>query len=132
LGATSPRDYASAAAAAQSYLEAFESAASVALEMIAAGDIDQPDAALWEQAINVLAPYAARIEKPLVYPLQLGGVSVEWHAEGLDIEIRFRGVGDIFTVVKDVRNKLPRHLGRDPELTHATTALRTLAARTAG
>ena len=132
LGVTSPRDYASATAAMQDYLESFRSAGTLVQDMIASGDIDQPDTALWQHAIVALAPYAARIEKPLVYPLQLGGVSVEWHAEGLDIEIRFRGVGDIFTVVKDARNERPRYLGRDLELARATAALRALAARTVG
>jgi hypothetical protein len=116
----------------QGYREAFESAAFLVQDMIAAGDIDQPNTAIWQQAIYALVPYSAWIEKPLVYPLQLGGVSVEWHGEGLDIEVRFRGVGDIFTVVKDARNEQPRYLGRDPDLTHANAALRVLAARTRG
>ena len=65
----------------------------------------------------------------LVNPLQLGGVSCEWHELGINLELRFRGLTDIFAVIEDARSELTEYYGPDGELLRAREALAVLAQR---
>ncbi len=129
LGATTPRDVRAEALREQDFAAAFNTAAELADEMVAADEMDHPDPDIWNCAWTRLSPFAATLAAPLVSPLQLGGVSCEWHEHGMNIELRFRGIDDVYAVVEDVRGEAVEFHGRDPGLIRATSALRILVAR---
>ncbi|MGH7072507.1 MAG: hypothetical protein ACREFO_21205 [Acetobacteraceae bacterium] len=110
---------------------AFEEALWLATEMAAADEAEPPDPNIWESAWRFAVGDQGSAPIPLITPLQLGGVSVEWHEHGLNIELRFRGVTDTFTLVEDIRGELHDFAKRDPGLKEASLALRTLATRVA-
>ncbi len=129
LGATTPRDVRAEALREQDFAAAFNAAAELAHEMVTADEMDLPDPDIWNCAWTSLSQFAAKLTAPLVNPLQLGGVSCEWHEHGMNIELRFRGINDVYTVVEDVRGEAAEFHGRDPGLIRATNALRILVAR---
>jgi hypothetical protein len=97
--------------------------------MVAADEMDPPDPEVWRFAETLLVSFAEFLPPPLVHPLQLGGVSCEWHERGMNIELRVRGLGDVFTVIEDAQNALPNFSARDPDLRHAIRALQVLQSR---
>jgi hypothetical protein len=111
------------------YLDAIVAGAKLAVDMFAADEMDAPDFDLWKSAAIKMIPYVGTISAPLVHPLQLGGVSFEWHDAGLNIELRFRSELDIFVVIEDARSEIPEFLGKDPFLTNAVAALDALIRR---
>lgn len=129
LGATTPREVRVEAMREQEFAAAFNAASELASEMVAADEIDGPDPDIWNSAWTSLSPFAAKLAAPLVNPLQLGGVSCEWHERGMNIELRFRGRDDVYTVVEDATGEAPEFFGRDAGLRRAVNALRILVAR---
>jgi hypothetical protein len=111
------------------FFDAFEAGRALAIELAVAGEADPPDMKIWLEALKVLSAYAPFVNEPMVSPLQLGGVSFEWHVHGLNIELRFRGVNDVFVVIEDAKDTLAEFLGRDPGLGKARAALMALANR---
>jgi hypothetical protein len=129
LGAMTPNAVRVKAQREQNYVAAFNAGAEVAAEMAAADEMDPPEPDIWEFALGALGHLAALVSPPLVNPLQLGGVSCEWHELGMNIELRFRGLADIYAIIEDARGDLLEFRGRDPELRHAMDALRVLVER---
>jgi hypothetical protein len=82
-------------------------------------------------ALSVLTPLFIKWEvpAPLVLPLQNGGIGVEWHALGMNIELRFRYPYHIYAVLEDAQNAISPYRGRDPDLVQSQSALAVLAAR---
>jgi hypothetical protein len=113
------------------FFDAIKAGASLAIEMAMADEMDAPDFDIWKSASIRLIPYVGQVSPPLVHPLQLGGVSFEWHDAGLNIEIRFRGPQDIFVVIEDARGEVAEFMGKDPWLTEAMPALFALMSRQA-
>jgi len=111
------------------FFDAIKVGANLAIEMAIADEMDAPNFDLWKSASIRLIPFVGQVSAPLVHPLQLGGVSFEWHDAGLNIEIRFRGPQDIFVVIEDARGELPEFMGKDPWLSQAAPALFSLMAR---
>nr|WP_294551640.1 hypothetical protein [uncultured Rhodopila sp.] len=46
-------------------------------------------------------------------------MGAEWHERGVNIELRFRRVFDVYAVIEDARGIVPDFHGRDPSLQHA-------------
>jgi len=113
------------------FMAAFASGLRFAAEMAAADEADAPNADIWAYAWRELRPFAPLLPPLLVNPLQLGGVSCEWHEVGINIELRFRGLADVFAVIEDARGELPEFYDRDLELRRAREALVVLAMRQA-
>jgi hypothetical protein len=111
------------------FTAAFVAGLQLAAEATAADEADAPDADIWTYASDALSPFARLLPPPLVDPLQLGGVSFEWHEFGLNIELRFRGRADVYVVIEDARGELAEFHGRDVELHRAREALAVLAMR---
>jgi hypothetical protein len=102
-----------------------ECAAELATEDLA----DQPNEALWDEAISAIEDFAGRVPAPLVTPLQLGGLSVEWHSHDLDLELRFRVGHPPFTLIDDIRGECAEFRDHDPGLVNAIAAMNLLARR---
>ena len=111
------------------FLEAFTTGFRLALDTAAADEADPPAIETWTKALEKLRPFAHLLPPMLVSPLQLGGVSCEWHELGINLELRFRGLTDIFAVIEDARSELTEYYGPDAELLHAGEALAVLAQR---
>jgi len=126
LGITTPRTVRAGAQREHEFLEAFLAAADIATEMVAADEMDAPDPGIWASAVMALRPFAPYLSAPLVNPLQLGGVSCEWHEHGINLELRFRASGDVYAVIEDARGELADFHGRDSALRQAANALRAL------
>ena len=127
LGQTTPQRWSEIA----NFYQAFNLGLDCANEMVAVDAMDPPDAHVWEQALAAVAGFAGYVPLPLVIPLQLGGVSVEWHTHDIDLEIRFRAGSPPFVLTDDVRGEYPTFQGRDPKLTYVRNTLTTLATRSA-
>ena len=127
LGQTTPLRWSEIA----NFYQAFNLGLDCANEMVADDAMDPPDAQVWEQALDAVVGFAGYVPLPLVTPLQLGGVSVEWHTHDIDLEIRFRAGAPPFVLTDDVRDEYPTFQGRDPNLTHVRKTLTNLAARSA-
>jgi hypothetical protein len=113
----------------RAFAEAFADGIELAEQMECSGELGPPNTNVWKHALSVLIPWAAKLPAPLVAPLQSGGVSVEWHDHGLNIEMRFRGLKDVFAVIEDASDQIEDYFGRDPNLERASVALDMLASR---
>jgi hypothetical protein len=113
----------------EAFRRAFDDALDVAREMVADDAADPPDFNIWNNAVERLGPYASVLPAPLVGLLQLGGVSVEWHECGLNIEVRFRKDTAPYVVIEDVRGVCPAFHGRKDSASALDFALRVLAQR---
>ncbi len=111
------------------FYQAFNLGLDCANEMMAEDAIDPPAPQIWEQALEAVVGFAGYVPLPLVIPLQLGGVSVEWHIYDIDLEVRFRADTPPFVLTDDVRGEFQAFRGRDPSLAHVRKALETLAGR---
>lgn len=129
FGATPPKALMERRRRLEEYLLSFEDGWELARAMAAADEADPVNVNVWCAAEKAFSDLAEHLPAPLVHPLQLGGVSVEWHAAGLNIEVRFRGTDDIFVIVEDARSDASKFYGSDPTLKHAGSALRELARR---
>jgi hypothetical protein len=123
LGMATPSVIKAAAEKLRDFAEAVRAGIILALEMAAADEIDQPHLEIWKSALLKILPYASLITAPLVHPLQLGGVGLEWHDHGMNIELRFRGEDDVFAVIEDARGELQEFYGRDAGLRRSSAAL---------
>jgi hypothetical protein len=112
-------------------LDTYSSAVEMAIEMAAADEMDPPSPETWGFAFLALLRFAVQLQLPLLNPLQLGGLSAEWHELGMNIELRFRGVDDVFVVIEDAYGEIPEFQGRDPTLEKIAAALGCLAVRSA-
>lgn len=131
LGLATPSGIKARARKIKDFFEALQAGILLAISLVADDEIDVPDLNLWKSTISKMLSYAGQISAPLVHPLQLGGVSFEWHDAGMNIEIRFRGEQDIFVVIEDARQEIPEFYGKDPSLHKAGQALGTLIRRQA-
>jgi hypothetical protein len=126
------------AAAGETRTEAFVTALNEALElsalMVAEDDGDPMDHQTVVYAVQCLLPYikSLKLPCPVILPLQNGGIGMEWHDAGMNIELRFRHVYDVYAVVEDAQSILRGYHGRDPSLYHAEIALRELSSRSVG
>ena len=127
LGQTTPQGWSQIA----NFYRAFILGLDFAYEMVADDAMDPPNPQVWEQAIDAMVGFAGHVPLPLVTPLQLGGVSVEWHEHDIDLEVRFRPGVPPFVSVDDVRGLCAAFQGHDKNLVNALSALTTLATRTA-
>lgn len=125
LGQTTPQRWQQIA----NFYHAFILGLDCGTEMVADDAMDPPAPQVWEQALDAVLGFAGYVPLPLVTPLQLGGVSVEWHVYDIDLEIRFRADTPPFVLTNDVRGEYQAFRGRDPNLAHVRKALATLAAR---
>ncbi len=123
LGGMSPSEVQTETKRLRGFLAAFGAGRELACEMVAEDEMDPPDSAVWTFAENAITPFAAYLPPPLVSPLQLGGVTCEWHDQGMNIELRFRGMADVFAVIEDARREVAEFHGRDPNLRLAKDAL---------
>jgi hypothetical protein len=116
-------------------LRQFEQALGDAIEvsetMVSEEEASPFDGQTFNYAVSVLAPLFIEMEipAPLVLPLQNGGIGAEWHAFGMNIELRFRNPYHVYAVIEDVQLTIPRFHGRDSNLVRARKALAKLAAR---
>ncbi len=126
LGTVPPEQWSAIWAFARAFYVGLDCAADLAAEDLA----DLPNETVWESALSALQDFAPFVPAPLVTPLQLGGVSIEWHIHDIDIEVRFRANHPPFVLVDDVRNECPAFRGQDPLLNKVISALKLLAQRT--
>jgi hypothetical protein len=91
---------------------------------------DPVDSQTLQYAALSLSPLITFLElpTPLILPLQNGGIGAEWHASGMNIELRYRKPYDVYAVLEDARGATPFR-GRDPELERTRVALSELARR---
>jgi len=113
---------------------AFASAFGEALFLAEQGEIEAPENRCWVFAHEVLNkffcdPRFAKVDLPLILPLDLGGLSIEWHDHDLNIEIRFRTSQPIYVVIEDALRQVSEYRGRDPSLTHSFEAITALSHR---
>jgi hypothetical protein len=94
------------------------------------GFADDPDEPTWRRAQLALSSYPG-IPEPAISPTLNGGVFVEWHEHGLDVELRFRAGGRLWLGVSDRLVEVPPVAAAvaDPEA--ARPALLALIARNA-
>jgi hypothetical protein len=86
-------------------------------------------------AVEAIVPFIVAMElpPPLILPLQNGGIGVEWHFAGMNIELRFRKPYHVYAVLEDARGEILPFYGRDPHLVRTRAALREFSSRpTAG
>jgi hypothetical protein len=95
------------------------------------GDADAPDEQTWAFAWGALSQLLTGLDVPLplVIPAPTGGLGAEWHAAGLDIELRFRAPGRIYCAVEDGRSVISRASDFRSDLRGIGPAVRELAAR---
>lgn len=116
-------------------LSEFSSALTEAIElstaMVADGEASTLDFQTLSYAVQTLASVivAFVLPRPLILPLQKGGLSVEWHEAGMNIELRFRKPYQVHAVIEDARGAVPSYHGPDSDLTKARAALETLSTR---
>jgi hypothetical protein len=113
---------------------AFSDALVDARSLVEAEELEEPSADTWTAAFNALhhflaGPFAELLDVPLISPMRFGGLSAEWHASGLNIELRFRRPGDVYAVIEDARGEIESYWGSDPDLFRAAEAIAKLAAR---
>ncbi|MCA3278734.1 MAG: hypothetical protein ING10_05645 [Roseomonas sp.] len=114
--------------------DAFARTFSDALQMADWEEIEAPDVDCWRVARRFLQVFFddrlfPALDLPLITPLDLGGISVEWHKHGLNIELRFRPGGYVYVIVEDARRTIPKHSGRDPSFRAAIEGIVELALR---
>ena len=113
-----------------SFREALNDALELNVEMVNDGEGDQVDSQTVQYAALSLNPLIASMElpTPLVLPLQNGGIGAEWHAYGMNIELRFRKPYDVYAVLEDARSP-EQFRGRDPDLERTRIAIGELGKR---
>jgi hypothetical protein len=113
-----------------SFKEALNDALELNVEMVNDGEGDQVDSQTVQYAALSLNPLIASMElpTPLVLPLQNGGIGAEWHAYGMNIELRFRKPYDVYAVLEDARSP-EQFRGRDPDLERTRIAIGELGKR---
>jgi hypothetical protein len=114
--------------------DAFERAFLDALLLADCEEIEAPNVDCWRVARRFLQVFFddrlfPELDLPLIAPLDLGGISVEWHKHGLNIELRFRPGGYVYVIVEDARRTIPKHSGRDPSFRAAIEGIVELALR---
>ena len=116
------------------FIEAVEEAVELSEAMVAAEENDPIDQQTFVYAMQSLLPaiISLQLPPPLVLPLQSGGIGVEWHTGGMNIELRFRKAYDIFAVLEDAQGRIEAFHGRDPNLDHSRLALNELSSRSGG
>jgi hypothetical protein len=114
---------------ARHLVDAWLAAVSEAFEFAAEDGAAPPSSDIWAFALMALLKDCDKVSIPQINPLQLGGVCAEWHELGMNIEIRFRGVDDVYVVIEDAKGEIDSFYGRDPHLKSAATALLHLARR---
>jgi hypothetical protein len=129
LGVSPPMAIMNGRAHRRELFEGLMAAADTAFELAAEDEADPPSASVWAYARVALERLGESVSTPMFTPLQLGGISAEWHEHGMNIELRFRGVQEVFVVIEDAKGELPDFHGPDPKLTAAASALRHLADR---
>ena len=112
----------------------FADALNEALFLADQREIENPDHDCWSFARAFLRgifcnPRFGKLELPLILPLDLGGLSAEWHNHGLNIEIRFRASQPVYLIIEDARAQIKEYRGRDPSLARAFQAIIALAHR---
>lgn len=102
--------------------------------MVVEGEGDEIDLYVLQYAVQSLSPFivALSLAPPIMLPLRNGGIGAEWHDHGMNIELRFRRLFDVYAVVEDIRGIVPAYHGRDPLLRHADAALREFHRRAIG
>jgi hypothetical protein len=121
--------------AREARVETFRSALQDAVElselMMGQDDCDPIDHQTFSYAVQSLLPFVVSLALPcpMMLPLQNGGIGAEWHDLGLNIELRFRKLYDVYAVVEDVRSIVSSYHGRDPYLRNIESALRELSRR---
>jgi hypothetical protein len=119
----------------QNRLEKLTEALSDALQLsdtlVASDEGDPVDQQTLTYAIQSIAALMVSLEVsiPLILPLQNGGIGVEWHRSGMNIELRFRKPYDVYAVLEDARSVIDPFHGHDPELVNARFALSELSTR---
>ena len=131
LGVNGPSDAAKLARFSNDFLSALREGLQLSREMVAADETEPPNVKVWDRAIESIASFIGRVPAPLVIPLQQGGLSIEWHSEGLNIELRFRESLDPYVLIDDARGEECQWRGRDQALRFAKKALCRLASRCA-
>jgi len=101
--------------------------------MLYEGEIDPIDVQTWQFAWQSLSGIAETYDlvPPLIAPLQGGGVGVEWHDRGLNIELRFRAPYKVYAAIEDARNSIEPWSDFDPFFSHVLPALQSLSRRRA-
>ena len=118
----------------EQFVEALRDANELSQAMIAEGEISPIDAQTLQYAIETLLPLikSFKLPPPLILPLQNGGIGTEWHALGMNIELRFRKPYEVYAVFEDAHGVIPPYHGRDRDLVQARSALSELSTRAAG
>lgn len=111
------------------FLIALADAVALADKLAAENEADPRSPVIWSYAIEAIYPFIDLAPTPLFIPLQQGGLAVEWHDRGLNIELRFRAVADPFVLLEDAFGQIPQFRGIDLSMSHAQEALRLLATR---
>lgn len=108
----------------------WDDARTTAAWMTEDGFADDPDEPTWQRAQMALACYPG-IPNPTISPTANGGVFIEWHEHGLDVELRFRADDSLWVEVSDRLGEVPSVAAAvaDPEA--ARPALLALIARNA-
>ena len=116
---------------AEAFRNALQEAIDLSELMIAQGDGDPIDHQTFIFAVQSLLPFVVSLALPcpMVLPLQNGGVGAEWHDLGMNVELRFRKLYDVYAVVEDAHNIVLHYHGRDPYLQNVEPALRELSHR---
>jgi hypothetical protein len=113
---------------------AFACAFGEALFLAEQDEIEAPEDRCWIFAHEVLNkifcdPKFAKLDLPLILPLDLGGLSIEWHDHDLNIEIRFRKSQPIYVVLEDALGQISEYRGRDSSLSRSFEAITALSHR---
>ena len=113
------------------FVEALSEACELSNEMVAEGESLPINMQTMIYAVQSLAPLIAslKLPPPLTLPLQNGGIGTEWHASGMNVELRFRKPYDVYAVFEDARGVIPSYHGRDQDLVQARPVLAELSAR---
>ena len=106
----------------------WDDAKEIAARMVADGEAEPISPDLWHYAQSVSA-YGGPPE-PMVTPSAAGRIHVEWHRDGLDVELRFGPViSDGYALVDDARGVIPAVRGNGMHTSPVQAALRELAVR---
>jgi len=117
----------------EQFVEALRDACELSNAMIAEGEISPIDFQTLHYATQSLLPLVGslKLPPPLILPLQNGGIGTEWHAFGMNIELRFRKPYEVYAVFEDARGVISPYHDRDRDLVQARSALSELSARAA-
>jgi hypothetical protein len=115
----------------EQFAEALRDARELSDAMIAEGEISSINAQTLHYANQSLEPFvkSLTLPPPLILPLQNGGIGTEWHACGMNIELRFREPYKVYAVIEDARGVIPPYHGSDPNLVETRSALYELSTR---